>query len=275
MTGYPPQAGPPPGYAAPEAQPAPSTGPTSAQSPVDLAVTWAVTGLAVLCFIFAFMPWFGVGVGGASTSFSAWDLPVGSTAVALLVLAGILVLRPLLEAGAEKKSASPVPAVLAVVGAVLVVVQISRGAGALFDIADVSLSRQWGLILVVVFAVLEAAVAVAGWLHASGRITLAARSRTRTPSPYAQGWANPGYPPGYQQAQATYPQYGYPPGYQQPTPPGGYPPQPTAYGQPPAGYPQSPGGPSGQAPPPSGYPGAPASAEPEPAPPAEQPPTDG
>ncbi len=280
MTGYPAQAGPPPGHPAPNPQ-RPSNRLTSALSPFDLAVA----GLAVLCFVFAFMPWFGVDVDGASTTFSAWDFPLGSVAVALLVVAGVAALLPLLETGEEKRPASPAAAVLAVVGAVLVVVQISRGAGALFDVANVSLGRQWGLILVVIFAVLEAAAAVAGWLHASGRITMPARSRVRTPSPYAQGWANPGYPPGYQQAQATYPQYGYPPGYQQPGPAGGYPPQPTPYGQPPApgqppaGYPQPPaGGPAGPAPSGparSGYPGSPATAEPEPAPPAEQPPADG
>lgn len=294
MTGYPPQAGPPAGYPAPNPQPRRSGRPMSVLSPFDLVVA----GCALLCFIFAFMPWFGVDVGGASTTFSGWDFGLGTTGVVLLVLAGIVALVPLLEPAGDgaaaqaasvedrkaenKKVASPTAAVLALVGAIVIVVQIGRGAGALFDIANVHLTRQWGLILVVVLGVIEVVAAVIGWLRTSGRLAV----RPKTPSPYQQAWGDPGYPPGYQQAQGTYPPYGYPQGYQQPSAPGGYP-QPTAYGQPPAGArpPESP--PGGYPPPQGGYPqppgpgGYPGPQAPEeagsapPAPPADQPPPNG
>lgn len=280
MTGYSPQAGPPAGYPAPNPRPRPSGRPMSVLTPFDLVVA----GCGLLCFIFAFMPWFGVDVGGASTTFSGWDFGLGSAGVVLLVLAGIVALLPLLEPGgdggaaevtqaddkkaadkkaADKKIASPAAAVLALVGAIAIIVQISRGAGALFDIANVHLSRQWGLILVTVFGVIEVVAAVVGWVRTSGWVTV----RPKTPSPYQQAWGDPGYPPGYQQAQGPYPPYGYPQGYQQPNAPGGYP-QPTPYGQPPAGARQPESPPGGYPPPQGGYPQPPA-------PPADQPPPNG
>lgn len=271
MSGYPQQAGypPPEGYPSP---PQRRAGLMSRVSPFELAVA----GFAVLCFIFAFMPWFGIDANGTTFSLNGWDFALGATAVALLVVAGILALLPLLESAQPgRKSASAVPAVLALVGAILMLTQISRGAGGLFDAVNGQLSRKWGLILVLVFGLLEAVAAVLGWLRASGRITLGQGTR----SPYQQNWANPGYPPGYQQAQANYPQYGYPQGYQQPSapqgypPPGGYgPPGPQAYPPPgPQAYPPQ-GGPA--APPPPGPSGPPAESDPhhEPDDPAGHPP---
>jgi uncharacterized protein DUF5336 len=262
------------GYGNPQG-PTPGS-PRSGRSTPALPVLELVgVGLALLAFIVAFLSWAkqdvpdGVSVDGIS--FSGWDLPLPTAGVTLLLVAGLLTAAPLFaKKPADADSAvSPVPAMLAVLGAVLLVIF------AIIGYAD-GFERGIGAWLGLVLGLGTAAVLELSWMQRTGRVKkpapAAGPSNWNQGQPgqgqpgQGQGWGQPqaGQPGGYP-AQQQPPSYGQqqPPSYgQQPTygGQGGYPggpatggqpaQQPPAYGQdqyPPqsGGYPAQPG---------SGYP---------------------
>ena len=185
-------------------------------------------GLAVLAFIVAFLPWAKPDVQGVDASVDSvngWNLALPTVATALLLVAAVLVAAPLLskpaavedaEAGA---AASPVPALLACLGAVFMLAWVLTGGTYL----GADLSRGIGTWLGLVLGLGTAAVLVLSWLQRSGRMK-------KTPAAGPSNW-NQGQPQGWGQ------------------PDGGYQ-QPQGYGQPsghPSGHPS--GQPSGQPPP--------------------------
>jgi hypothetical protein len=225
--------------------------PRSGRSAPALPVLELVgVGLAALAFIVAFLSWAkqdvpaGVQVEGASAS--GWDLPLPTVGVALLLVAALLTAAPLFAgkpaaaASADSDDAaavSPVPAMLAVLGAVLLVVFVIVGAG---DGSKRGIGAWLGLVL----GLGTAAVLELSWMQRTGRVKkapAAGPSNWNQGQPQ-QGWGGPqgGYPaqqpPGYgQQSPAQQQPAQQPPGYgQQPSygGPGGYPPGPATGGQP-------------------------------------------
>src|SRR5829696_9106008 len=229
-------------------------------------------GLAGLAFLIAFLPWAEPRAPVRDVTLDAWDLPLPTVATTLLLVAALLVAAPLFGGSAARaaasaaasapadedldRTASPVPAMLAVLAAVLFAVHaITAG-----DYLLAGLERGIGVWLGLLVGVGAAAALELSWLQRTGRI------RKRSPAPPGGQWGDQQPPswgqPGYgQQAPAGYPgspppQYGQQQGYGQP----GYGQQQPGYGQPPQGPPSggqpAQGGPYGQEqyPPPSGYP---------------------
>jgi hypothetical protein len=230
-------------YGASPATP-PRTRPVAGLPVADLAAA----GLGLVAFVLAFLPWLGLKCPNTPGSTacdrinsSGWQLPAGTAAVVLLVLAGLLLLARQLDAAAP---APVLPMVLAVLGAVLVVIQLGVGYGSTADVAEIGTSRKVSLYLVLVVALAEAAVLVLSWLQGTGR--LARRPATAVPAGPGQPWQQPAPGPGVSQG------WGQPsPG--PPAPPGPPPPPgpPARYG-PPRDYP-----PPGVAQPPPGPPPGP------------------
>jgi hypothetical protein len=222
-------------------------------------------GLAVLAFIVAFLPWAKPnvrvpdGVDGAVDSVNGWNLALPTVAIALLLVAAVLIAAPLLTRSAAvddpeaDAAASPVPALLACLGALFMLVWALIGGKYL----GTELNRGIGTWLGLVLGLGTAAVLVLSWLQRTGRMK---RAPGAGPSNWnqgqPQGWGQPdgGYQQGYGQPQGQpmgqqpgygqQPSYGPPAGYQGPTT-GGQPAQP--YGQdqyPPqaGGYPAQGGG---------------------------------
>jgi hypothetical protein len=228
------------GYGAPSGAPTPSRGPAGLPM-LDLVAA----GLAGLTLIFSFLKWVGPdcsGLPGEAKSecdkvgFSGWGLPAGAVAVTLLLLAVLLVLRRLVDTTAE--ATSVLPAMLASLGALLVIIQLIVGAPLISAISDGKASRKISLFLVLFAALGQAAVMVVSWLQQTGRMS------ARSTGGASGGWDNApgGLPGGLGQGPA--PDAGWP---QQ---------QQGGYGQPPqqAGYGQQPGYGSGQFPAQGGYP---------------------
>lgn len=229
MSGY----GVPPG-ASPSAARSPRSGP--ALPMLDLVGL----GLAALGFIVAFLPWAG---SDASDDVSAkgWDLPLPTAATTLLLVAAALLTIPLFtKTKADDTNASPVPAMLAVVAALLAIIYVIVG----FDLFGADTTREIGSWLGLLAALGAAAVLEVSWLQKTGRIA-------RKPAAPAGGqWGGgPGGPGGPGQGYGQQPPAGYgqqpPAGYGQQ--PAGYPSQvqpsaPPAPQQPPAGYGQQGGG---------------------------------
>jgi hypothetical protein len=250
------------GYGVPNpAPPPPRSGPPL---PVFDLVT---AGLGLLALILAFLPWFGLDCSGLpadsrgecdKVSYAGWDLAAGTAGTVLLLVAALLVVRQLFDSTADRASA--VPALLAGLGAVLLVIQLITGSPLLSTVAGLKDEKKIGLFLALVVALAEAGVAVFSWLQTSGRAT-------RRPPAGGQLWDRPAQPaapgqPGQPGPEGGWPQQGYPQqaapayGQQQQQPPQGY-------GQQPPGYPQH-GGQPGQDypaqqardyPPQAGYPG--------------------
>ncbi|HEY6748597.1 MAG TPA: hypothetical protein VI357_23120 [Mycobacteriales bacterium] len=180
-------------------------------------------GLALLAFVIAFLAWAkqdvpaGVNVDGIS--FSGWDLPLPTAGVTLLVVAALLTAAPLFtRSTADDRAVSPVPAMLAVLGAVLLVIFAIIGYADGFD-------RGIGAWLGLVLGLGTAAVLELSWLQRTGRVK---KAPAAGPSNW-QGQGGPGGQPGQPQG------WGQPGGQQQ----GGYPAQPS-YGQQPGSQPQPP-----------------------------------
>ncbi len=243
------------GYGVPSTAP-----PPAARSGPPLPVLDLVTaGLGLVAFIMAFLPWIGIDCSGLpaearsecdKVSYSGFDLTTGTVGTALLLVAAVLVVRRLFDKTAD--ATSSVPALLAVVGAIFVLVQLFTGGPLLSVVSELKGSRKIGVYLALVVALAEAAVAVVSWLQHSGRMP----ARSAAPAhPGGQQWGQPG--PVGQPGQPA------PVGQPQPGPDGGwpqqqqqqYPGQPgvhPGYGQQPQGYGQQ------QAPPQQqGYPGQP------------------
>lgn len=245
------------GYGVPQGQSAggPRSGRSSALPVLDLAGA----GLAALSFIIAFLAWAkadvpeGVNVDGLSAK--GWDLPLPTAGIVLLLVAAILVLAPLLSRGTASDdatgSASPVPALLSILAAVLLVVYAIKGSGE----TDRGIGTWLGLVL----GLGTAALFTLSWLQRSGRMAKPAASAG--PSNWNSGGGQPQQQPygqqapqqPYQQPQQQYPPqaqppaYGQQPGYGQ----GGYP--GPATGSQPAQQP-APYGSQEQYPPQGGYP---------------------
>jgi hypothetical protein len=217
-------------------------------------------GLAVLAFIIGFLAWAkadvpeGVDIDG--TSAKGWDLPLPTVAIVLLLVATILLAAPLLTRGSSADSddatgpASPVPALLAVLAAVLLIVYAIKGTG--------ELDRGIGTWLGLVLGLGTAALFTLSWLQRSGRMKKPAAAAG--PSNWGSGPgqpAQPAQPQGWGQQQP--PQYGQQPaqGYPSQQQPAAQP-QPAPYGQQPTyggqgGYPgPSTGGQPAQPPAPYG-----------------------
>ena len=228
MSGYGMPQGPTPG--------APRSGRNAPALPVlDLVGV----GLAVLAFIIAFLPWAKPeGAGGALDSVNGWNLTLPTVATALLLVAAALVAAPLLTRSASAPTAdadtdpaaSPVPALLACLGALFMLVWAVIGG----EYLGTELNRGIGTWLGLVLGLGTAAVLVLSWLQRSGRLK---KAPAAAPSDWGQGqpqgWGQPGgyQPTGYGQQPMGQPQ---PPAYgQQPSygAPGGYP-GPSTGGQP-------------------------------------------
>ena len=232
MSGYGMPQGPTPG--------SPRAGRTGPALPVLELVG---VGLAVLAFIVAFLPWAKPDVRAADVSVDSvngWNLALPTVATALLLVAAALVVAPLLNRPAatateEYPAASPVPALLATLGALFMLVWVVTGGTYL----GTDLSRGIGTWLGLVLGLGTAAVLVLSWLQRTGRMK-------KAPAAGPSNW-NQGQPQGWGQPNGGYQQ---PQGYGQPTgQPGGQPsgppmgqPQPPSYGQQPSygapgGYP--------------------------------------
>jgi hypothetical protein len=229
------------GYGAPSGAPTPARGGVAGLPMLDLVAA----GLAGLTLIFSFLKWVGPDCGGLpaeakaecdKVGFSGWALPAGAIAVTLLLLAVLLAVRRLVDATADPKSV--LPALLATLGAVLVIIQLIVGAPLISALGDVKASRKIALFLVLFAALGQAAVMIVSWMQTTGRMAPRAASG-------GQAWdPNPGILPGAgpdagwpQQQQGGYGQQQ--PGYGQGHP-GQYPPQNGGYPQ--QEYPQQGGG---------------------------------
>jgi hypothetical protein len=249
------------GYVPNPAAPPPAR-PRAALPVLDLAVA----GLGLVAFVLAFLPWVGLNCSGVPAEgrdacekfhYTGWELPAGTAGTVLLLVAGLLLVSRLLDPTAP--AASPVPALLALLGAVLVIIQLAVGSGFLnlITITDVAkVSRKVSLFLVLVVALAEAAVAVLAWLQAGGRLTghRAAVTPVGPGQPWQLSQPAPGAEPGW--GQPASPPPGRPDFGQPASPPPGRP----DFGQPADYPPQQPGGygqPSSQGPPAGGYPAPP------------------
>jgi hypothetical protein len=172
-------------------------------------------------------------------SVNGWNLALPTVATALLLVAAVLVAAPLLTKPADRMAdteahaaASPVPALLASLGALFMLVWVVTGGKYL----GTDLSRGIGTWLGLVLGLGTAAVLVLSWLQRTGRVK---RAPAAGPSNWNQGqpqdWGQPtngGYqqPQGYGQpmGQPQPPAYGQQPSYGAP---GGYP-GPSTGGQP-------------------------------------------
>jgi Family of unknown function (DUF5336) len=242
------------GYGMPQGSPPGST--RSGRSTPALPVLELVgVGLAVLAFIVAFLAWAKAdvpeGVDANGVSAKGWDLPLPTAGIVLLLVAAILLVAPLLsrrpgavaDADDATGPASPVPALLAVLGAVLLAVYAIKGSG--------ELDRGIGTWLGLVLGLGTAAVLVLSWLQRTGRVKKAPAAGPSNWQGQQQGWGGGQPNGGYQQPQQ-------PQGYGQPVDRPAAQPQPPAYGQQPSygapgGYPgPSTGGQPAQQPAPYG-----------------------
>jgi hypothetical protein len=204
-------------------------------------------GLGVLAFIWGFLDWFGESggaLGGGATQKGYSQLAgAAGAAIGLSVLAGGVAATVLLD---KKAKGSLIP-LAASVASLLVTFGLLVG-------KESGSNIKIGLILMLITAIAQVGVFVAGWLQAEGRIMTGAPAATGGQQQWggAQQWG------GYQQQpqQQAYPQTPAQPQYgQQPVQPqyGQPQPQQPQYGQPtqhqqPQGYPQQqpPSNPYGQ-----------------------------
>lgn len=232
------------GYGNPQG-PTPGSARSGRSTPALPVLELVGVGLALLAFIIAFLAWAkqdvpdGVSVDGIS--FSGWDLPLPTAGVTLLLVAGLLTAAPLFSKSTSD-TVSPVPAMLAVLGAVLLIIF------AIIGYAD-GFERGIGAWLGLVLGLGTAAVLELSWMQRTGRVKKPAPAAGPSnwnqgqpaPGQPAQGWGQPqgGQPGGYpaQQQPPAYGQQPQPPSYGQQQPPayggqGGYPGGPATGGQP-------------------------------------------
>jgi Family of unknown function (DUF5336) len=197
-------------------------------------------GLGVLAFIWGFLDWYGSSDGGGTATFKGYGQLSGSAgaAIGLSVLAGAVAATSLLD---RKAKGSLIP-LAASAASLLVTFGLLVGKEKGSDI-------KIGLILMLITAIVQVGVFVAGWLQAEGKIMTGARAgagaqQWGSSQQWGGGYQQQGYPqaPTQQYGQPVQPQYGQPPQHQQPQ-----------YGQPPQhqqpqGYPQQqpPSNPYGQ-----------------------------
>jgi Family of unknown function (DUF5336) len=197
-------------------------------------------GLGVLAFIWGFLDWYGSSDVGGTATFKGYGQLSGSAgaAIGLSVLAGAVAATSLLD---RKAKGSLIP-LAASAASLLVTFGLLVGKEKGSDI-------KIGLILMLITAIVQVGVFVAGWLQAEGKIMTGARAgagaqQWGSSQQWGGGYQQQGYPqaPTQQYGQPVQPQYGQPPQHQQPQ-----------YGQPPQhqqpqGYPQQqpPSNPYGQ-----------------------------
>ena len=221
------------GYGNPQG-PTPGSSRSGRSTPALPVLELVGVGLALLAFIIAFLAWAkqdvpdGVNVDGIS--FSGWDLPLPTAGVTLLLVAALLTAAPLFTKSTSD-SVSPVPAMLAVLGAVLLIIFAIIGYADGFD-------RGIGAWLGLVLGLGTAAVLELSWMQRTGKVK---KAPAAGPSNWQGGPSGPqgGQPQGWGQPQGqagggsyAAPQpYGQQPGSQPPA----YGQQPTYGGQ--GGYP--------------------------------------
>lgn len=196
-------------------------------------------GLAALAFIVAFLPWAKADVPDGvdiDTTASGWELALPTAITVLLLVAALLTAAPLFAKRDATDDGSPVPAMLAVLAAVLAIVYVVIGGSYL----GTDLSRGIGSWLGLVLALGAAAALLLSWLQRTGKVKKAPAAgpsnwNTGGGQPYGQS-PQPYQPPQpYQQQPPPAPSYGQPPsygsqgGYPGPAT-GGQPAQPAPYG---------------------------------------------
>jgi hypothetical protein len=187
-------------------------------------------GLGVLAFIWGFLPWYKGSVSGTGDTkgYSNFAGAAGA-AIGLSVLAGAIAATVLLD---KKAKGSLIP-LAASVASLLVTFGLLVG-------KEKGISIKIGLILMLITAIIQVGVFVAGWLQAEGRIMTGTPAAGTQQQWGTQQWG--GYQ--QQQQQQPYPQTPAQPQYGQPAQPQyGQPTQQPQYGQPtqqPQGYPQQP-----------------------------------
>lgn len=175
MSGY----GVPPG-SSPTASRSPRSGP--AVPMLDLVGA----GLAVLAFIFAFLPWAGPSTdveGVDEQSAKGWELALPTAATVLLMVAAVLVVARLLSKRTSD-DASPVPALLAVLAVILYLVHVIVGG----ELLGVELERKIGVWLGLLAGLATAATLLLSWLQKSGR--MAKKASSSSSSSYGSGGAS-------------------------------------------------------------------------------------
>ena len=151
-------------YGAPSAPKAPK----APRKPVDLGriLPLSLAALGLLAFIFGFLHALTIGDdGAASVKYSVYQLQ-GWLPI-LLVIVGLLGVAPLLPGG--RKYTLPT-ALLSIAGLLGAITALTSGVSA----AGSSVSRGAGLILLLIVALLQAAVAVYAWLTETGAVKPAA-----------------------------------------------------------------------------------------------------
>jgi len=183
-------------------------------------------GLAVLAFIVAFLPWArpevpdGVDL-DSDVSASGWDLPLPTAVTVLLLVAALLVATPLLRRSKgdadDRSAASPLPALLAVLAAVLAIVFVIAGGANFGPGLEHGIGTWLGLLL----ALGTAAVLLLSWLQRSGRMS------KPTPAAGPSNWGQPSQPAqpqgwgGQPQPNSVPHNYGAPPDWRPATTPHG------------------------------------------------------
>lgn len=214
------------GYGNPQG-PTPGSSRSGRSTPALPVLELVGVGLALLAFIIAFLAWAkqdvpdGVNVDGIS--FKGWDLPLPTAGVTLLLVAALLTAAPLFtKSTADDRSVSPVPAMLAVLGAVLLIIFVIIGYADGFD-------RGIGAWLGLVLGLGTAAVLELSWMQRTGKVK-------KAPAAGPSNWQGGG------QGGPQGPQGGQPQGWGQPQgqPGGGSYAAPQPYGQQPAAQPQPP-----------------------------------
>jgi hypothetical protein len=197
-------------------------------------------GLSGLAFLVAFLPWAGVPL--SDRSLQGWDLPLPTSATVLLLVASLLVVTPrpagssALAADGGGRAASPLPAMLAALAALLLVVHALTSG----EILGGRVHREIGVWLGLIVGLGAAGVLTLSWRERTGRGGDASPASGST-EPWSQqgvgGWDQQPYgqaPAGYPLPGQEYGQGGYgQPGYRQGPPAGD---QPTRHGYAPEGY---------------------------------------
>ena len=179
------------GYAVPPGS-QPGARRSARQGPALPVLELVGLGLAGLAFVIAFLPWAQRRPQVVGVTLQGWDLPLPTAATVVLLVAALLLVAPLLAGGAADADgdaaggahdgASPLPALLAVLAAVLFLVHAVSGA----EILGVEFERGIGVWLGLLLGLGAAAVLVLSWLQRTGRL------RKRAPAAPAGQWGGAG-----------------------------------------------------------------------------------
>lgn len=185
----------------------PASPPPPPRQALSFSPELVVLGLSILCFIFGFMPWRGWGDDNDG-ALNAYELPVSTAAVVLLLLSGLLSGWTLIDPGRRdpQRRISPLPALLAGVGMVFLIAYIGMGngwiddltvalAGLAGDASQGESSMRWGAIVTLILGVGQAILTVTLLVLK----VMAARPQPAPPPPPAPpsygGYPSPYAPP--------------------------------------------------------------------------------